>query len=73
MILATGGVRVMKHGTCGATSASGTADIQEALDSGGLDQNTLADVIEEISDFFFARDFHPAFKHIVPVRQASQQ
>ncbi|NRA27274.1 MAG: anthranilate phosphoribosyltransferase [Opitutales bacterium] len=71
-ILASCGVRVMKHGNRGATTPSGTADIQEVLGfRWDRSEDELADLIEKTGfGFFFAPSYHPAFKHIVPVRKA---
>lgn len=71
-ILATAGVRVVKHGNRGATSKTGSADLLESL---GIpleaDPDLLAAALEELNFcFLFARAYHPAFKAIVPVRAA---
>lgn len=71
-ILATAGVRVIKHGNRGATSKTGSADLLENL---GVpleaEPDLLADSLETLNFcFLFARSFHPAFKAIVPVRMA---
>jgi len=69
-IAAGAGCRVAKHGNRSATSQCGSADVLEAL--GGridLDADVVASCIREIGfGFMFAPLHHPAFKHIVPVR-----
>lgn len=75
LILASGGVRVVKHGNRGATTASGTADMQEALGfKAGLAEDDFVSLLEKQNfAFFFAPQYHPAFKHIVPVRKTLAQ
>lgn len=72
LVLASGGVLVMKHGNRGITSKCGSADLLAGLGvvldappaklRGALDQLGYC--------FFFAPAFHPAFKQIGPVRKA---
>lgn len=71
MILAANGVPILKHGNRGATTASGTADMQEALGfKAPLEPDAFLKVLKERNfGFFFAPAYHPAFKHIVPVRK----
>jgi anthranilate phosphoribosyltransferase len=70
-ILAAGGVTVAKHGNRAITSRSGSADVLEAL---GI-PTTLAppaaaqSLREHQFAFFFAPNYHPAFKHIAPARR----
>ncbi len=71
-ILASVGVKVMKHGNRGITSKCGSADLFAAL---GVDLNAPPEksrraLIELGFAFFFAPNYHPAFKHIGPVRKA---
>jgi len=71
-ILASAGVRVIKHGNRGATSKSGSADLLESL---GFPLEAGPAVLEESLRelnfcFLFARSYHPAYKAIVPVRTA---
>lgn len=75
MILASGGVPVLKHGGRGATTPSGTADMQDALGFKSVlsEQGMLGLFKARNFAFFFAPAFHPAFKHIVPVRKALAQ
>lgn len=71
MVVAGAGARVVKHGNRAVSSASGSADILEALGVVAdlppagvrrcLDQAGMA--------FCFAPRFHPAFRHAAPVRR----
>lgn len=70
-ILSAAGVPVVKHGNRGITKTSGSADVLETL---GRDLDTdPAQVSLELQRcgmaFCFAPVFHPAFKHIAPVRK----
>lgn len=70
--LAAAGVPVMKHGNRGVTSKCGSADLLGAL---GYDLEAsptkLREGLEQLGFvFFFAPAYHPAFKHIAPVRKA---
>lgn len=70
--LACAGVPAMKHGNRGITSKCGSADLLVAL---GIDLSAPPEKLRQAMDelgfvFFFAPNFHPAFKHIVPVRKA---
>ncbi|WP_221029027.1 anthranilate phosphoribosyltransferase [Actomonas aquatica] len=72
LTLASAGVKVMKHGNRGMTSACGSADLLSALGA-QLDAPAakLRVALDELGYcFFFAPAYHPAFKHIVPVRKA---
>ena len=71
LTLACAGVPVMKHGNRGITSQCGSADLFVAL---GVDvaapPEKLRRALTELGFvFFFAPNFHPAFKHIGPVRK----
>lgn len=65
------GVVVAKHGNRAVTSASGSADVLEAL--GIPVRLSPGDATEALKRhgfaFLFAPDFHPAFKSIGPVRR----
>jgi anthranilate phosphoribosyltransferase len=72
LVLASAGVPVMKHGNRGITSKCGSADLLAAL---GVDlaapPEKLRRALQELGFvFFFAPNYHPAFKHIAPVRKA---
>jgi len=71
LLAAAAGVTVAKHGNRAATSPSGSADVLEAL---GVQLNLTpaqaAAVLRERGfAFFFAPNYHPAFKHIAPARK----
>lgn len=71
-IVAAAGVPVFKHGNRSITSKCGSADLIEAL---GVRLDAPKEVLHRSLDelnfcFFFAPEFHPAFKEIMPVRQA---
>lgn len=72
LVLASAGVPVMKHGNRGITSKCGSADLLAAL---GVDLAAPPEKLRRALDelgyvFFFAPNYHPAFKHIGPVRKA---
>ena len=72
LVLACAGVPVMKHGNRGITSKCGSADLLTAL---GVDLAASPEQLRRALDqlgyvFFFAPNYHPAFKHIGPVRRA---
>jgi len=65
------GVKVAKHGNRGMTSRSGSADVLEALGYRiDLDPAAVARSIEEAGfGFMFAQRYHPAMRHVAPVRR----
>lgn len=71
LICAAAGVTVAKHGNRAVTSASGSADVLEAL--GVRLDLTPAEAATALHErgfaFFFAPNYHPAFKHIAPARK----
>ena len=72
LVLASAGVKVMKHGNRGITSKCGSADLLAALGVNleadpAQQQRALAELGFA---FFFAPAYHPAFRHIMPVRKA---
>lgn len=72
LVVACAGVPVMKHGNRGVTSKCGSADLLAAL---GVDLAAPPEKLRRALDqlgyvFFFAPNYHPAFRHIAPVRQA---
>jgi len=71
IICAAAGITVAKHGNRAVTSQAGSADVLEAL---GIKINlTPAEAAQSLRDrnfaFFFAPNYHPAFKNISPARK----
>lgn len=71
ILCAAAGVAVAKHGNRAVTSTVGSADVIEAL---GIPVNLTPDeAAQSLRDhnfvFFFAPNFHPAFKNIGPARK----
>lgn len=71
LVLASAGVPVMKHGNRGITSQCGSADLLAGL---GVEITAPPEksrrALEQLGyAFFFAPNYHPAFKHIGPVRK----
>ncbi len=65
VVCAATGLRVVKHGNRAASSASGSADVLEAL---GIDLGLAPDRVAQVADeagitFCFAQAFHPAMRH----------
>ena len=71
-VCAGAGVRVAKHGNRSASSKCGSADVLEALGVQiALGPEAVARCIDEAGiGFMFAQAFHPAMKHVMPVRKA---
>ena len=71
LILASAGVKVMKHGNRGITSKCGSADLFAALgvDLAATPEKSRRALGELGFAFYFAPNYHPAFKHIAPVRK----
>jgi anthranilate phosphoribosyltransferase len=71
IICAAAGVTVAKHGNRAVTSQAGSADVLGAL--GVRIDLTPAEAARSLRErhfaFFFAPDYHPAFKHIAPARK----
>ena len=71
LICAAAGVTVAKHGNRAVTSQAGSADVLEAL--GVRIDLTPAEAARSLREhnfaFFFAPDYHPAFKHIALARK----
>lgn len=71
-VIAAAGVRVAKHGNRAASSKVGSADLLEhfgvVID---LPPAAVARCVEDVGiGFLFARSFHPAMRHVGPVRGA---
>jgi anthranilate phosphoribosyltransferase len=71
LVVAAAGVTVAKHGNRAVTSQSGSADVLEELGVPiQLSPEQAAHSLREHGfAFFFAPDYHPAFKHIGPARK----
>lgn len=70
VVAAGAGVRVVKHGNRAATSASGSADVLEAL---GVNLTLAPEEVARVAltagiTFCFAQAFHPSMRHVAPVR-----
>jgi anthranilate phosphoribosyltransferase len=72
LLAAAAGVPVVKHGNRSISSKSGSADVLAALGLPmPLDESTSAECFARLGfTFLFAPHYHPAMKHIAPVRQA---
>jgi len=71
IICSATGVTVAKHGNRAVTSQAGSADVLEAL---GIKidlspEEAARSLREHHFAFFFAPNYHPAFKHISPARK----
>ena len=69
-VVAAAGVRVAKHGNRTAGRKSGSADVLEAL---GVNLEIAPERVSEAVNalgvgFLFARAYHPAMRHVAPVR-----
>lgn len=71
LVVAGAGVPVCKHGNRSASSKCGTADVLEAL--GARIEQTAEQVSRTVAKtgfgFVFAPAFHPAFRHVGPIRR----
>lgn len=72
LVVAAAGVPVVKHGNRAASSLAGSADLLEdwgvAIDLG---PQAAAEVLDAAGvTFLFARTYHPAMRHVAPVRSA---
>ncbi len=71
LICAAAGVTVAKHGNRAVTSQAGSADVLQALDI-RIDltpEEAVRSMRERNFAFFFAPNYHPAFKNIGPARK----
>jgi len=72
LVAAAAGARVIKHGNRAASSASGSADLLEALGiTIELEPAAARVVLERVSiTYLHAPLYHPAMRHAAPVRRA---
>jgi anthranilate phosphoribosyltransferase len=72
VVVAAAGVPVVKHGNRAASSQAGSADLLEAWGVAiELGPTEAAAVLDEVgATFLFARTYHPAMRHVAPVRSA---
>jgi anthranilate phosphoribosyltransferase len=65
------GIPVMKHGSRSASGKTGSSEMLEVLGIRlDLSPERVADVFREIGlTFFFAPVFHPAMRHVAPIRK----
>jgi len=70
VVIAAAGVPVAKHGNRAASSRCGSADLLEAWGIGiELPPQTVSRCLDELGvAFLYARTFHPAMRHVAPVR-----
>ncbi len=72
LLTAACGVPVVKHGNRSVSSRCGSADVLAALGLPiPLDEQAAADCLDRLGfTFLFAPHYHPAMRHVAPVRQA---
>ena len=70
-VAAAAGARVAKHGGRASSSASGSADVLEALGVNiNLSPEQVAQAVQQIGvGFMFAPNYHGAMKYVAPVRK----
>jgi anthranilate phosphoribosyltransferase len=70
-VVAAAGVPVAKHGNRSISSKSGSADVLMELGAPvNLSSERSAEALNKIGiTFLFAPDYHPAMKHVAPVRR----
>ena len=71
LVIASGGVKVAKHGNRAASSLSGTADCLEALGV-NIEQTPekCIKLLEKVGMcFFFAQKYHSSMKYVGPIRK----
>ena len=72
LLSAATGLKVVKHGNRSVSSKSGSADLLEALNIPLADNpETVKTLLKDHGFvFLFAPFFHPAMKHVAPIRQS---
>jgi len=72
LVAAAAGVPVAKHGNRAASSLAGSADLLEAWGIAiELGPDRAASVLHDVGvTFLYARRYHPAMRHVAPVRTA---
>ena len=72
ILTAAAGVPVMKHGSRSASGKTGSSEMLEVLGVRlDISPERVADVFREVGlTFFFAPVFHPAMRHVAPIRKA---
>ena len=70
-VAAGAGVRIAKHGGRSVSSSSGSADVLESLGVNvSIDNIKMKQLVDSIGiGFMFAPNFHPAMKHVAPIRK----
>lgn len=70
-VAAGAGVPVVKHGNRSVSSTCGSADVLSALGVNlAVDPEKQAGIVEKIGiAFFFAPNYHPTMRYVMPVRQ----
>lgn len=71
IVVAAAGVPVMKHGSRSASGKTGSSEMLEVLGVRlDLSPERVADIFREVGiTFFFAPVFHPAMRHVAPIRK----
>ena len=72
IVAAAAGARIAKHGNRSVSSRSGSADLLFAAGfPEALSEAATVSLLEKTGfTFFFAPQFHPAIRHVMPVRKA---
>lgn len=72
ILTAAAGIPVMKHGSRSASGKTGSSEMLEVLGVRlDLSPERVAEVFGEVGlTFFFAPVFHPAMRHVAPIRKA---
>lgn len=72
IVASAAGVPVMKHGSRSASGKTGSSEMLEVLGIRlDLSPERVAEVFREVGlTFFYAPVFHPAMRHVAPIRKA---